>query len=111
LGINHFTWFTSASCRGTDLFPLYREYIETHYEEGYGEPGTDWTKCVFDSRNRVKFDLFLRYGCIAAAGDRHLAEFMPGDMYLKDPETAHRWKFTLTPVSWREEDLTEGSCR
>ena len=32
--------------------------------------------------NRVKFDLFLRYGSIAAAaGDRHLAEFMPGDPY------------------------------
>lgn len=107
VGINHFTWFTSASCRGTDLFPLYREYIEEHYEEGYGEPGKDWTKCVFDSMNRVKFDLFLRYGAIAAAGDRHLAEFMPGNMYLKDPETARCWKFTLTPVSWREKDLAE----
>ena len=79
VGINHFTWFTSASCRGKDLFPLYRDFIESHYEEGYIEPGKDWTKCVFDSMNRVKFDLFLRYGMIAAAGDRHLAEFMPGD--------------------------------
>lgn len=107
VGINHFTWFTAASCRGADLFPLYGDYIKEHYEEGFGERGKDWTKCVFDSMNRVKFDLFLRYGYIAAAGDRHLAEFMPGDMYLRDPETAHRWKFTLTPVSWREEDLMQ----
>lgn len=107
VGINHFTWFTAASCKGTDLFPLYREYIEEHYDEGFSEPGQDWTKCVFDSMNRVKFDLFLRYGYIAAAGDRHLAEFMPGDMYLKDPETVHRWNFTLTSVAWREKDLAE----
>lgn len=40
----------------------------------------------FACANRVKFDLFLRYGCIAAAGDRHLAEFMPGKTYLKAPK-------------------------
>jgi alpha-galactosidase len=54
----------------------------------------------FASANRVKFDLFRRYGLIAAAGDRHLAEFMP-PWYLKDPETVRKWKFSLTPVSWR----------
>ena len=57
------------------------------------------------SQNKVKFDLFRRYGVIAAAGDRHLAEFMPGDEYLKDPETVAGWKFGLTTVAWRKEDL------
>jgi alpha-galactosidase len=38
---------------------------------------------------------------IAAAGDRHLAEFMPARFYLRDPETVRSWKFSLTPVSWR----------
>ncbi|HBI71727.1 MAG TPA: alpha-glucosidase/alpha-galactosidase, partial [Lachnospiraceae bacterium] len=42
-----------------------------------------------------------------AAGDRHLAEFMPGDLYLKDPETVLQWKFALTSVAWRKEDLKE----
>ena len=42
---------------------------------------------------------------IAAAGDRHLAEFMPGDEYLKDPATVKNWKFGLTTVDWRKEDL------
>ena len=46
-----------------------------------------------------------RYGLIAAAGDRHLAEFMPGNEYLKDPETVASWKFGLTTVDWRKEDL------
>ncbi|MDO5121425.1 MAG: hypothetical protein Q4D46_05025, partial [Erysipelotrichaceae bacterium] len=55
--------------------------------------------------------LFRRYGAIAAAGDRHLAEFMPGDEYLKDPETARSWLFSLTPVSWRKEDLKRRLAR
>ena len=55
--------------------------------------------------HRLKFDLFRRYGLIAAAGDRHLAEFMPGDEYLKNPETTKSWKFNLTTVAWRKEDL------
>ena len=55
----------------------------------------------------MKFDLFKKYGMIAAAGDRHLAEFMPGDLYLKDPETVKSWKFGLTTVDWRKNDLKE----
>lgn len=105
LGINHFTWFSQASYKGIDLFPVYRDYIEEHFEEGFEEKDNNWANSSFNCAHRVKFDLFRRYGLIAAAGDRHLAEFMPGNEYLKDPETVSRWKFGLTPVSWRKDDL------
>lgn len=105
LGINHFTWFDQASYKGIDLFPVYREYIDSHYEEGYQEPDKNWANSTFECAHRVKFDLFKRYGLIAAAGDRHLAEFMPGGEYLKDPETVTSWKFGLTTVDWRKADL------
>lgn len=104
-GINHFTWFDQASYKGIDLFPVYRDYIEKHFEEGYNEPDKNWANSTFACAHRVKMDLFNRYGLIAAAGDRHLAEFMPGDEYLKDPETVTSWKFGLTTVDWRKEDL------
>ncbi len=114
-GINHFTWFTEASCHGIDLFPVYREYIADHFAQGYEDEkdlNNDQPKDpVFVCRHRVKMDLFRRYGAIAAAGDRHLAEFMPGDEYLKDPDTAHSWDFTLTPVSWRKNDLQKRLAR
>jgi hypothetical protein len=55
----------------------------------------------------VKFDLFLRYGAIAAAGDRHFAEFCPGKWYLADPDSVRKWGFGLTPVSWRKERLAQ----
>ena len=64
----------------------------------------------FGCAHRVKFDLFRRYGAIAAAGDRHLAEFV-APWYTKDPETVHSWKFSLTPVSWRMEDLKNRLAR
>ncbi len=105
LGINHFTWFDQASYKGIDLFPVYRDYIDAHYEEGYNEPDKNWANNSFECAHRVKFDLFRRYGLIAAAGDRHLAEFMPGSDYLKDSETVKSWKFGLTTVAWRKEDL------
>ena len=105
VGINHFTWFTKASYKGVDLFPVYRSYIDQHFTEGYQPAGENWMNSSFQCANRVKMDLFLRYGIIAAAGDRHLAEFMPGNEYLNDPETVSGWSFGLTTVAWRKEDL------
>lgn len=111
LGINHFTWFDQASYKGIDLFPVYQKYIDEHYAEGYQEPDKNWANSTFECAHRVKFDLFRRYGLIAAAGDRHLAEFMPGDEYLKDPETVTSWKFGLTTVDWRKNDLQNRLAR
>lgn len=105
LGINHFTWFDHASYQGMDLIPIYRDYIEKHFEEGFDEVDKNWANSTFECAHRVKFDLFNKYGLIAAAGDRHLAEFMPGNEYLKDPETVTSWKFGLTTVDWRKADL------
>ena len=107
LGINHFTWFDQASYKGVDLFPIYKDYIDAHYEEGYNEPDKNWANSTFECDHRVKFDLFRRYGLMAAAGDRHLVEFMPGTEYLNNPETVKSWKFCLTTVAWRKQDLKD----
>lgn len=106
-GINHFTWFTEGSCRGMDLFPVYQAYIDAHYDTGYAKGDQNWMNQSFSSGQRVKFDLFRNYGSIAAAGDRHLAEFMPGDLYLKNPETVSDWMFSLTTVDSRRRELEE----
>jgi len=105
VGLNHFTWFTKASYRNHDLFPVFDAYIGRRFEEGFSEPDNSWEKSPFNCAHRVKFDLFRRYGAIAAAGDRHLAEFMPGDLYLRDPQTVQSWKFNLTTVAYRKEDM------
>ncbi|MFW6270112.1 MAG: alpha-glucosidase/alpha-galactosidase [Bacillota bacterium] len=115
LGINHFTWLDQAYYKGIDLISLYKDFVDKYYETGFTEGADDnWMNSYFASGERVKFDLFKRYGLIAAAGDRHLAEFVPGNWYLKDPETVKSWRFNLTPVSWRKkhkQELIEKSDR
>ena len=103
-GINHFTWITRATWRGMDLTPMYRAFAEKH-RDGFDDGAEEnWLNSYFRCGQRVKFDLFLRYGAIAAAGDRHLVEFLP-PWYNRSPETVRAWQFSLTPVSWRMEDL------
>ena len=112
IGVNHFTWLTSAYYKGIDVWSLYERFANEHAESGYLKGNDDnWMNNFFASNQRVKFDLFRRYGYIAAAGDRHLAEFSDGDWYLKDPETARSWGFSLTPVSWRKNNLKERLAR
>jgi len=107
VGINHFTWITKAYYRSTDILPIYESFCRKHREEGLPQVDVNWRNRSFVSKERVKMDLFLRYGYIAAAGDRHLAEFCPGDWYLKDPETVEAWGFGLTSVDWRKADLKD----
>jgi len=105
VGINHFTWITKAAYRNIDIFPIYKAFCEKYKESGIPKKNDDnWLNRYFTSVEKIKMDLFLRYGSIAAAGDRHLAEFCPGNWYLKNPETAYKWGFGLTPVSWRKDN-------
>ena len=107
-GINHFTWIDKAYYKNIDLLPYYKEYCIKHFND-ITNPVTDdnWANRFFVSQNHVKFDLFLKYGVIGAAGDRHLAEFVPNNWYLKDPETVEKWGYMLTTVDWRKENLQE----
>jgi len=112
LGINHFTWIDRASWKGIDIFPYYREFARKYSGTGFkkaqgvealalDDPHETQRLKFFGSAERVKIDLFLRYGLIAAAGDRHLAEFCPHSWYLSSPREVEKWGFALTPVSWR----------
>ena len=58
----------------------------------------DEHESYFGDRSKVKFDLLRRFGIPAAAGDRHLAEFVPAGDYLS---CANDWAFGLTPVEYR----------
>ncbi|MCL6456548.1 MAG: alpha-glucosidase/alpha-galactosidase [Gorillibacterium sp.] len=106
LGINHFTWLDQAFYKGMDLFPIYREFTSKYAETGFIDKtqASHWMNSFFGSANRIHFDLFRRYGIMAAAGDRHLAEFMPHSWYLSSPERVEEWKIGLTPVQWRKEN-------
>lgn len=111
-GINHFTWITEARYRGVDLLKILPEFIDKFFESGYCEQvGRDKNAHRGDDPflygNKVKMDLFRRYGVLGAAGDRHLVEFLPQDMYLKDRRTVESWLFHLTSVNFRKRQQAE----
>lgn len=109
IGVNHFTWLTEATYKNTDLFPYYREFCVEKKEgvSGEGTVDANWMNSSFESDEKVKIDLFNKFGYIAAAGDRHLAEFCEGKWYLENPERVREMHFGLTSVDWRKNALKE----
>jgi len=105
LGINHFTWVDKATWQGHDLLELLKRHLDQPgtlraYTQAEVEDFNDW----FHSTDQVKFNLFKHFGILAAAGDRHLVEFLPG--FIRSPETLFTWGIIRTPVSWRIERWT-----
>lgn len=105
-GVNHFTWITEARYQNIDLMKLLPAFIDKYFESGYYEKGDHdaWKTDPFSYGNRVKMDLYRRYGALAAAGDRHLVEFVNNKWYLADPEMVRDWHYKLTTVDFREEN-------
>lgn len=113
VGVNHFTWLTYARYKNIDLFPYYAEFCKK-YSDGFSKNkkvDSNWMNNSFSSEEKVKIDLFNRFGYIAAAGDRHLAEFCEGKWYLEDPQRVSEMHFGLTTVAWRKEDLKKRLAR
>jgi alpha-galactosidase len=102
VGVNHFTFLTEAKYKGMDLLPVYNAYIDEHGGKlRASKEAKHWANGAYVTTERVKFTLFKNYGAIAAAGDRHLAEFCPGEWFLKDRKTVKKFGFSLTTVDWR----------
>lgn len=101
-GVNHFTFATRATWSGLDLFPILEEHME---QEGFWTDRTPWSLQAqehglwFSSQKLIAFDFLRRFGVLGAAGDRHLAEFVP--WYLISEENLHRYGVILTPSSYR----------
>jgi len=107
-GINHFTWITEARYQGMDVLGLLPQFLDRFYERGYCEQGNDPQAFLSDNPflygNKVKMDLFRRFGVLAAAGDRHLVEFLNNRWYLADRDAPQKWFYHLTSVDYRKAD-------
>lgn len=107
-GINHFTWITRANYNGHDMLKILPEFIDKFYDKGYcervGTPPDGYHDDPFLYGNKVKMDLFRRFGVLAAAGDRHLVEFLNNAQYIKDKTAVDEWQYHLTTVAYRKQD-------
>lgn len=103
-GVNHFTWAVGAKWRGHDLMARLQDRIA---EPGFFRDRTaDARQAARDGRWfghhwLIPCDFLRRFGALGAAGDRHLAEFVP--WYLTSEEEIHRWGVVLTPYAFRLE--------
>ena len=101
-GVNHFTFATTARWKGVDLYPVVEQHIS---QEGFWADRTEWALEQarvgnwFHSQGLIAYDFFQHLGALGAAGDRHLAEFVP--WYLVSEANIHRYGVILTPSSYR----------
>ncbi|HWQ58824.1 MAG TPA: alpha-glucosidase/alpha-galactosidase [Clostridia bacterium] len=114
-GVNHFTWITRATYRAVDLISLLPGFTERFFQKGYcasnpNDPQSFRRGDVFQCGNKVKMDLFRRFGALGAAGDRHLAEFCDRGWYLDKPDPFGEWGFYRTPVPFRIVRQEERRC-
>ena len=115
-GVNHLPFITKLDVAGGDGLALLRDLLD-HADERASEPlanefpeglghekiseGVEWTKADLLHANRVKFELFSRFGVLPAAGDRHLVEFFPGFL-TEESAWGGRWGVQLTTIEERE---------
>ena len=93
-GVNHLPLVTALRIGDDDGFAMLRDVLENPGHRG-DEPiwmtrrppactgtsisdGEKWTKADVVANNRVKFELFQRFGVLPGSSDTHVVEFFPG---------------------------------
>lgn len=101
-GVNHFTWITKATLKDEDLLAKFKNksadagtYFDATEKSLKRIAEEDW----FSGEYLVSHDMTRRFGAMAAAGNRHLVEFVP--WYSGSEETLHRWGVICTPFEYR----------
>jgi alpha-galactosidase len=74
-GINHFIWLTDLHARGERVWERLPGILEQVLSGALDPDPSDLTPWV--DKARLKARLFQIYGALPAAGDRHIAEFLP----------------------------------
>lgn len=107
-GVNHFTFITGAWWQGHDLMPLVKKLVDDK------NTFSDKTRLAnerianekwFDCDHLIALKFYQLFGVLGAAGDRHLAEFVP--WFLKSDEYLNSLGVTRTPYAWRLKNAEE----
>jgi len=107
-GVNHFPIVTALTIAGDDGLEMLRDLVaemggaDSLAPAPGAEPAEPYSQLDFVRRNALKLTLLDRFGAIPAAGDRHIAEFMPWAL-TEESGWGESWGIELTPISRREE--------
>nr|WP_319483146.1 alpha-glucosidase/alpha-galactosidase [uncultured Cohaesibacter sp.] len=100
-GVNHFTFATDAVWKGRSILAEFAAAMTEGEPEGLSrialerEAKEEW----FTSEFKIAEDFLARFGVLGAAGDRHLAEFVP--WYLSSKAEINSWGVCMTTYEWR----------
>lgn len=111
-GVNHFPVVTALDVGGEDGLAMLRQLVDdlggldALAAQPGQEPAPPFSKLDFARRHLLSLTLLDRYGALPAAGDRHLAEFLPS-VLTEQSAWGAAWGIELTPISAREEHQLE----
>ena len=111
-GVNHFPVLTSLEVGGEDGFDALRALVDevgglASLAPYPGRPEADaFSKLDFAQRHLFKLTLLDRWGTFPAAGDRHIAEFVPFALTAESGWGA-AYNIDLSPISRREQHQAE----
>lgn len=111
-GVNHFPVVCALDVDGTDGLVLLRTMVEELGGLGAVAPHPDrpapepFSVLDFATRHLLKLTLLDRFGALPAAGDRHLAEFLPSVLTEASGQGA-AWGIELTSIERRQEHQVE----
>lgn len=105
-GVNHLPVVTALEVDGEDGLDRLRAMIDEagglEAATAAGAPEAEpFTALDFVRRNHLKLALFEEWGAVPAAGDRHVAEFLPG-ILTEASGWGASWGIELTPIARRE---------
>lgn len=101
-GVNHFTFVTKAFWQGHDLMAKLIEEVQdpaTFADETEIAKERLTNEKWFDCDQKIALAFLRDFGALGAAGDRHLAEFVP--YFLTSDENLHTYGVIRTPYEWR----------
>jgi len=102
-GINHLPVILRCSIGGRDGISMLREWLDEHGPFAFvGEVELNNVFDVFIDRLAVKLTLLEQLGVLFGAGDRHVAEFLPGFL-TEVTDHGRRYGILLTTIEHREE--------
>ena len=112
VGVNHFPVVTALEVDGADGFGVLADIVaEAGGIEALGpRPGQaeaePFSRLDFARRHLLKLDLFERWGALPAAGDRHIAEFLPS-VLTEASGWGAAYNIELTTIATRERHQAE----
>jgi len=107
-GVNHFPVVTALDVEGEDGFAILADMVEEAGGLGALAPGPgrpeaeEFTPLDFVQRHALKLTLLDRWGALPAAGDRHVAEFVPW-VLTEESGWGAEFNIDLTSIAQRQE--------